>query len=87
VIPDRTKVESIWTARRTSEEEILHGDIYNIIPVTLNGRLGLGLYVTGLLVFLAGIVLGSSGHGSASYVAVAGMVLSFGGGLWRSYTD
>jgi SSS family solute:Na+ symporter len=87
VIPDRTKVESIWTARRTSEEEILHGDIYNIFPVTLNGRLGLGLYVTGLLVFLAGIVLGSSGHGSASYVAVAGMVLSFGGGLWRSYTD
>jgi SSS family solute:Na+ symporter len=87
VIPDRTKVESIWTARRTSDEEISHGDIYNILPVTLNGRLGLGLYVTGLLVFLAGIALGSSGHGSASYVAVAGMVLSFGGGLWRSYTD
>jgi solute:Na+ symporter, SSS family len=86
-IPDSAKVESIWTARHTSDEEIAHGDVYNILPVTLNGRLGFGLYGAGIIIFLFGVFLGSSGHPSASFVAVTGMVLSFAGGLWRSYTD
>lgn len=60
---------------------------YNILPTTAGGRLGLGLLGLGFTVFLAGVLLGSTGSGIASTVAVAGMILYFAGGIVRAYRD
>ena len=81
------KLESIWRAKKTSDEEIEKGDVYNILPKTPKGKLSMLVFFTGLIIFLIGVFLGSTGSSAAAYVAVGGMVLYFIGGLFRSYTD
>jgi len=81
------KLDSIWRAKTTSDEEIKSGDIYNIFPKTTKGKLSLFVFFSGLIIFLIGVILGGSGSGIASYVAIGGMILYFAGGLFRSYTD
>ncbi len=81
------KVEHIWKAKRTSDEEIERGDVYNILPRTTMGRTSLWILAGGFLLFLAGVLLGSMGSPLASVVAVAGMCVYFGGGLLRAYSN
>ena len=78
---------SVWHAKQTSDEEERRGDRYDILPRTSGGRLSLGLLAFGFAVFLVGIALGSTASPAASYVAVSGMVIYFGGGLWRAFSD
>jgi len=84
---DNAKISSIWKARQISDEEIENDDIYNIIPKTFKGRLSLTVLFSGLLVFLTGVIMGSSGIPAASIIAVSGMAIYFAGGLFRAYTD
>jgi SSS family solute:Na+ symporter len=84
---NNSKLDSIWRAKKTSDEEIKSGDIYTIIPKTAKGKLSLFVFFTGLAIFLIGVLLGSTGSGAASYIAVGGMIIYFIGGLFRSYTD
>jgi solute:Na+ symporter, SSS family len=80
-------IEAIWKARTISEEEIINNNVYNIIPKTMKGKLSLMVLVTGLVLFLIGVVMGSTGSQIASYLAVGGMIIYFVGGLFRTYTN
>lgn len=78
---------SIWKARKISDEEIESNDVYNIIPKTFKGKLSLGIFFFGLLIFLVGVFMGSKGMEWASATSVAGMIIYFAGGLLRTYTN
>lgn len=80
-------VEFIWKAKKTSDEEILSGNVYNILPKTTAGKISLSVLFAGLLIFLTGVLMGSKGLEAASVVAVSGMVIYFVGGLARTYTN
>lgn len=86
-ISENPKLEKIWRAKFVSDEELLNKDIYNIFPKTYKGRVSFTVFVSGLLIFIAGVLFGSTGAGAASYIAVGGMVIYFIGGLLRAYTD
>ena len=81
------QIDAIWKARTTSEEEIINNNVYNILPKTLKGKLSLMVLVSGLVIFLIGVVMGSIGSQVASYLAVGGMIIYFIGGLFRTYTN
>jgi len=81
------QLQEIWKMRKVSNEEIHSGSIYNIWPQTTAGKVFLGIVAGGLVVFLAGIIMGSTGSEYAGYVAVAGMVIYFVGGLIRLRYD
>lgn len=81
------KINAIWKARTISDEEIESKDVYNIIPKSFNGKLSLSIFFLGLVIFLVGVFMGSSGSGMASIVAVTGMIVYFIGGLLRAYTS
>ncbi len=86
--PERKeKIEALWRARRTSDEELASGQVYNIIPQTGNGKLSFTLYLSGLGLFLAGVLSGSSGWHYASHLAVIGMIVYFAGGYLRTLYD
>ena len=78
---------SIWRARTISDEETESNDVYNIIPKTTSGRVSLGIFFLGLIIFFTGIIMGSEGMEIASAVSVAGMIIYFAGGLLRTYTN
>jgi solute:Na+ symporter, SSS family len=80
-------VERIWRSKRISDEEIRSNDIYSIIPTSFKGRLSLGLLIAGFGLFLIGVISGGQGYGLGSVLAVAGMILYFVGGLFRTMTD
>ena len=63
------------------------GHIYNIIPKTIKGKISLGILLSGFLIFLTGVFLGSAGFVISSFIAVAGMVIYFIGGILRAYTN
>lgn len=81
------KVALVWRARTISDEEVASGDVYHIIPKTSKGRLSMLVYVSGFVLFLAGIIMGSGGMAIASWVAVIGMIIYFIGGLLRVYVE
>lgn len=81
------KIEAIWRARTISDEEIQNKDVFNIIPKTLNGKLSLSVFFLGLILFLIGVFMGSTGSSAASVIAVSGMLIYFIGGLLRAYTN
>lgn len=81
------KIDAIWRARTISDEEIASNNVYNIFPKTFNGKLSLVVFFSGLIIFLVGVFMGSSGSSAASIVAVTGMVIYFIGGLFRAYTN
>jgi len=84
---ENPKLESIWRARKISDEEVERNDVYNIIPKTLPGRMSLAVLALGLILFLSGVVSGGYGFEYASYFAIAGMIIFFSGGLARTYTN
>ena len=83
----REKIERVWKARKISEEEQKTGHIYNIIPRSAKGKLSFSVYLLGLLIFLAGVISGSSGWQYASHVAVLGMIIYFAGGYLKILFD
>ena len=86
--PEKTeKLERVWSARHTSEEEQKTGDIYNILPKSLRGKLSMTVYLSGVVIFLAGVISGSSGFPYASAIAVIGMVVYFIGGYLKVHHD
>ncbi len=80
-------VEAVWRAKRATEEEIAARQAYHIIPVTRRGWMSLGVLAGGFVIFLAGVLLGSAGSASASWIAVTGMIVYFAGGLGKAYAD
>jgi len=81
------KLNSVWKAKTTSEEEEKAGQIYNIIPKSNRGKLSLTVYLSGVLIFIGGVISGSSGWPFASLVAVVGMVIYFAGGYLKAVND
>jgi len=81
------QLQEIWKMRTISDEEIQSGSIYHIWPQTTAGKVLLGVVAGGLVVFLGGIIMGSTGSGYAGHVAVTGMVIYFIGGLIRLRYD
>jgi solute:Na+ symporter, SSS family len=77
----------VWESRTTSEEERLTGEEFHPLPRSPRGRFGLALLVVGFVVFLGGIFMGSQAIEMAGTVAVVGMILYFGGGLIRAYSN
>jgi SSS family solute:Na+ symporter len=86
-ISDAEKLNQIWQARLRSEEEERAGDIYHIIPQTRRGQLSMMVYLSGAILFIAGVVSGSGDWPYASFLAVAGMVIYFAGGYLRTLTN
>ena len=82
-----SNIDAIWTARRTSDEEISSNNVYNILPKTRAGKLSLAVFGSGLLLFLIGVFIGSTGSPAAAYIAIGGMIIYFIGGLLRTYTN
>lgn len=80
-------IDAIWKAKTTSDEEISDNSIYNIFPKTVKGKLSLAVFGLGLILFLTGVFIGSTGSEMASYIAVGGMIIYFAGGLFRTYTN
>jgi SSS family solute:Na+ symporter len=77
----------IWKAKQISDEEKESQDVFNILPKTFKGKISLGIFIFGLLIFLVGILMGSNGIEVASVVSVTGMIIYFAGGLLRTYTN
>jgi Na+/proline symporter len=77
------KTEIIWNARKPSKEEIESGDEYNIMPKTFIGKLSMGIFLFGFLLFVAGTLLGMTGTWIASLIAFLGMLIYFIGGLMK----
>ncbi len=80
-------IDAIWRARNISDEEINSGNVYYILPTTLKGKLSIAVFGSGLVLFLIGIFVGSTGSPVASYIAIGGMIIYFIGGLLRTYTN
>jgi SSS family solute:Na+ symporter len=80
---DKEKIDTVWKAKKSSAEEENSGDVYNIIPKTRNGKISFAVYISGVLIFIGGVISGSSGWSMASFVAVAGMLIYFLGGYLR----
>jgi len=77
------KIEKIWNARKPSKEEIESGDEYYIIPKTKIGKVSLGIFFFGFLLFVIGTFLGMTGTWIASLLAVLGMLIYFLGGFMK----
>jgi SSS family solute:Na+ symporter len=80
---DKEKITQIWKAKKGSEEEEAKGDVYNIIPKTKRGKMSFLVYLSGVVIFISGVISGSSGWPIASIIAVVGMVIYFLGGYLR----
>jgi len=76
-------VQTIWQAKSSSEEEESSGDVYHILPKSNYGRMSLAVYLSGLIIFIGGVISGSSGWSYASLIAVSGMVIYFVGGYLK----
>lgn len=86
-IENNETVQNIWRAKHVSDEEIQANNVFNIIPKSYGGKLSLFVLFFGLLVFLVGVLMGSTGARIASVISVTGMIIYFIGGLVRTYTN
>jgi SSS family solute:Na+ symporter len=84
---EKERVDKIWTAKHISDEEREAGDIYHILPQTRQGKISLVVYGSGVFLFLAGVISGSSDWPYASFLAVAGMIVYFFGGYLKVKYD
>jgi hypothetical protein len=76
-----------WNARYPGKEELASNDIYHLIPQSVRGKIAGLILVGGFVMFIGGVLLGATGTGSASWVAIIGMCIFFGGSLLRVYSD
>ncbi len=77
-------ISRVFDARKISQEEIDSGESFNIIPETKGGWASLLILALGLLIFFCGTIMGSQGLRLASLTAVAGMIVFFIGGWFRT---
>ena len=77
------KLNVVWNAKKSSEEEEKAGDVYNIIPKTKRGKMSFAVYLSGVLIFVGGVISGSNDWPLASVIAVVGMVIYFIGGYLK----
>ncbi len=77
------KIKIVWQAKQISQEEKDSGDIYHIVPQTRIGKLSLLIYLSGVILFIGGVISGSGGWPYASLIAVIGMIIYFAGGYLR----
>jgi hypothetical protein len=77
-------MENVFEAKKTSREEIINGEIYNIIPATNYGKISLYILIAGLILFFGGVLMGSQGLKFSSHTAVVGMIIFFMGGWLRT---
>ena len=77
------KLMQVWDARNGSAEEEAKGDVYNIFPKTKRGKMSFLVYISGVVIFVTGVISGSSGWPTASIIAVVGMLIYFLGGYLR----
>jgi SSS family solute:Na+ symporter len=85
--PSEEKIRNVFKAKVSSDEEIERGEVYHIIPVSKWGRISLGIFGLGLILFLTGTIMGSQALRMASLVAAIGMVIYFLGGFLRIRFD
>ena len=81
------KLQIIFSAKQRSDEEQTSGMAYNLAPVSVGGRISIGILSMGLAVFFAGVLMGSRAMRQASFIAVAGMVTYFAGAILRTRFD
>lgn len=79
---DTERVFGAFKAAAAGQDEEIH-----FLPVSVRGRLGLGLMALGFLAFLFGVLSGSVAFAMASQCAVGGMLVFFAGGLLRVYSE
>ena len=84
---EREKVETVFAAKRLSEEEKLQGEPYHLFPISAPGRWSLAVLGLGAVIFVAGVALGGGAAAHASLVAVVGMIIYFLGGYLRTRFD
>jgi SSS family solute:Na+ symporter len=80
-------MQRIFDAFAASEEEQVEGGGFGLKPTSLRGQLGLVLLAIGFVIFLVGVLSGSTSFAWASETAVGGMLIFFAGGLLRVYSD
>jgi hypothetical protein len=85
--PASENIDAIWKLRKISDEEITSGEAYHIFPLSVAGRIAFAFVFIGLIVFLSGIFMGSTGHEMSSYIALCGMGIYFISGLIRLRFD
>lgn len=85
--PSEEKIRNVFKAKVSSDEEIERGEVYHIIPVSFWGRVSLGIFGLGLILFLGGTIMGSQALRMASIIAAIGMVIYFIGGYLRIRFD
>ncbi len=81
--PSEEKIKKVFEAKVTSDEEIEIGEVYHIIPTSLGGKISLGIFGLGALLFIVGIIMGSQALRMGSLVGVIGMIIYFLGGYLR----
>ena len=85
--PDEGKIEKIFKAKVTSDEEIKRGEVYHIIPESLAGKISLGVLGFGFVLFFVGTILGSQSLKISSLLATVGMIIYFLGGFLRIHYE
>lgn len=80
---EEIKANTIWEAKQPVLEHSDDKDPFYIIPKSVTGKIAIFIAVSGLVLYLMGAMLGSTGAAISSYVAVGGMILVFIGGLTR----
>ncbi len=81
------KIKEIWKAKKVSEEEIQAKEVFHIIPVSFWGRFCIGLILTGLIMFVIAVIMGSMNIVNASLVGILGMIIYFVGCFTRLYFE
>lgn len=82
--PSEEKINKVFNAKVTSDEEIETGEVYHIIPTSFGGKISLGIFGLGVLLFIVGIIMGSQALRMASLIGSIGMFVYFLGGYLRT---
>ena len=83
-VKNSESITRVFDAKKISREEIASGESFNIFPVTKSGQVSLIILFLGLIIFFGGAFMGSQGLNFASHTAVAGMIIFFIGGWFRT---
>ncbi|SHG58095.1 solute:Na+ symporter, SSS family [Fodinibius roseus] len=79
------KANTIWDAKKPELEHPDDVDPFYIVPKSIPGKLAISASIFGLILYLIGAIVGSTGAVISSYLAVGGMFMIFIGGLVRIY--
>ena len=85
-LTDENQLLTIWKAKKADQEEHTLGQAYNIFPQSFWAKTGTLVLGLGLISFITGALIGSTGHSFlASIFAIGGMLVFFAGGLIKVY--